>query len=150
MMQELDDDCESRIFNKYTVELEVKYLYNHLNAAGICLRTSFNFKIGTNHRAQKWDGNTTKYWRLVHRQNYKKIAILIENSSSNSFPYNWITKASFVIYLLLQRLLANKLLFFMCWHCVALKLFIHSFIKLCYFDVIQNSFPCILHDNAFV
>ena len=25
---------------------------------------------------QKWDGNTTKYWRLAHRQNYKKIAIL--------------------------------------------------------------------------
>ena len=40
-------------FSINTVELEVKYLYNHLNAAGICLRTSFNFKIRTNHRPQK-------------------------------------------------------------------------------------------------
>ena len=63
-------------FSISTVELEVKYLYNHLNAAGICLCTSFNFKIRNNHRPQKWDGNTTKYWRLAHRQNYKKIAIL--------------------------------------------------------------------------
>ena len=36
-------------FSVNTVELEVKYVYNHLNAAGICLRTSFNFKIRTNH-----------------------------------------------------------------------------------------------------
>ena len=45
-----------------TVELEVKYLYNHLNAAAICLRssatqfsatTSFNFNLRTNHRPQK-------------------------------------------------------------------------------------------------
>ena len=27
-------------FSLNTVELEVKYLYNHLNAAAICLRTS--------------------------------------------------------------------------------------------------------------
>ena len=40
-------------FSINTVELEVKYLYNHLNAAGICLHTSFNFKIRTNHRPQK-------------------------------------------------------------------------------------------------
>ena len=40
-------------FSIKTVELEVKYLYNHLNAAGICLRTSFDFKIRTNHRPQK-------------------------------------------------------------------------------------------------
>ena len=44
-------------FSMNTVELEVnsKYLYNHsrLNAAGICLRTSFNFKIRTNDRPQK-------------------------------------------------------------------------------------------------
>ena len=35
-----------------------------------------NFNIRTNHRPRKWDGNNTKYWRLPHRQNYKKIAIL--------------------------------------------------------------------------
>ena len=29
-------------FSINTVELEVKYLYNHLNAAAICLRTSGN------------------------------------------------------------------------------------------------------------
>ena len=29
-------------FSINTVELEVKYLYNHLNAAAICLRTSAN------------------------------------------------------------------------------------------------------------
>ena len=40
-------------FSINTVGLEVKYLYNHLNAAGICLRTSFDFKIRTNHRPQK-------------------------------------------------------------------------------------------------
>ena len=49
-------------FSIDTVELEVQYLYNHLNAAGICLRTSatqfssttsFNLKIRTNHRPQK-------------------------------------------------------------------------------------------------
>ena len=45
-------------FSINTIELKVKFLYNHLNAAGICLRTSFNFKIRTNHRPQKWDGNT--------------------------------------------------------------------------------------------
>ena len=49
MIQELDDDCESLIFSINTVELEVKYW----NAAAICLRTSFNFKIRTNHRPQK-------------------------------------------------------------------------------------------------
>ena len=37
-------------FSINTVELEVKYLYNHLNAVAICLHTSFNFKIRTNHR----------------------------------------------------------------------------------------------------
>ena len=40
-----DDEIEaSRLlkveFSKNTVDLEVKYLYNHLNAAAICLRTS--------------------------------------------------------------------------------------------------------------
>ena len=49
-------------FSIDTVELEVKYLYNHFNGAGICLRTSatqfssttsFNFNIRTNHRSQK-------------------------------------------------------------------------------------------------
>ena len=49
-------------FSIDTVEHEVKYLYNHLNAASICLRTSatqlsstksFDFKIRTNHRPQK-------------------------------------------------------------------------------------------------
>ena len=49
-------------FSIDTVEHEVKYLYNHLNAAAICLRTSatqlsstksFDFKIRTNHRPQK-------------------------------------------------------------------------------------------------
>ena len=29
-------------FSSNTVELEVKYLYNHLNAAAICLRTSIS------------------------------------------------------------------------------------------------------------
>ena len=29
-------------FSINTIELEVKYLYNHLNAAAICLRTSAN------------------------------------------------------------------------------------------------------------
>ena len=77
MMQESSMMTVKFEFSINTVELEVKYLYNHLNATGICLRTSFNFKIRTNHRPQKWDGNTTKYWRLAHRQNYKKIAILI-------------------------------------------------------------------------
>ena len=47
---------------EFSVELEVKYLYNHLNVAAICLRssapqmsatTSFNFKIRTHHRPQK-------------------------------------------------------------------------------------------------
>jgi len=37
MMQELYDDCKVE-FSINTVELEVKYLYNNLNAAGICLR----------------------------------------------------------------------------------------------------------------
>lgn len=71
-----------------TVELEVKYLYDHLNTAAISFctyqfgaTTSFNFNITTNHRPQKWDGCTTKYWRLAHGQNYKKIAIL-----TNIFP----------------------------------------------------------------
>ena len=45
-------------FSINTIELKVKFLYNHLNAEGICLRTSFYFKIRTNHRPQKWDGNT--------------------------------------------------------------------------------------------
>ena len=36
-----------------TVELEVKYLYNHLNAAGIYLGMSFNFKITINYRPEK-------------------------------------------------------------------------------------------------
>lgn len=64
-------------FSINTVELEVKYLYNHLNAAVFCLCTSATqFTARTNHRPQKWDGNTTKYWRLAHSQNYKKIAIL--------------------------------------------------------------------------
>ena len=48
-------------FSINTVELEVKYLYKHLNAAAICLRTSttqfsatsFNFNNRTNHRPQK-------------------------------------------------------------------------------------------------
>ena len=40
-------------FSINTFELEVKYLYNHLNAAGIYLHTSFNFKITTNYRPQK-------------------------------------------------------------------------------------------------
>ena len=40
-------------FSINTGELQVKYLYSHLNAAGICLRMSFNFKIRTNHRPQK-------------------------------------------------------------------------------------------------
>ena len=48
-------------FSISAVELEVKYLYKHLNAAAICLRTSatqfsaksFNFNIRTNHRPQK-------------------------------------------------------------------------------------------------
>ena len=40
-------------FSINAVELEVKYLYNHLNAAASCLRTSFNFKITTNRRLQK-------------------------------------------------------------------------------------------------
>ena len=30
----------------------VEHLYNHLNAAGIFLSTSFNFKIRTHHRPQ--------------------------------------------------------------------------------------------------
>ena len=37
MIQELDDDCESRIFNINTVELEVKYFYNQFNAVAINL-----------------------------------------------------------------------------------------------------------------
>ena len=69
MMQELDDDCESRIFNKYC------WTWSEIFVQSICLRTSFNFKIRTNHRPQKWDGNTMKYWRVAHMQNYKKIAI---------------------------------------------------------------------------
>ena len=39
MMPELDDDCKFE-FSINSVELEVKYLYNHLNAAAICLRMS--------------------------------------------------------------------------------------------------------------
>ena len=39
MMQELDETVKVE-FSINTVELEVKYLYNHLNAAAICLRTS--------------------------------------------------------------------------------------------------------------
>ena len=33
MMQVLDDDCVKVEFSINIVELEVKYLYNHLNAA---------------------------------------------------------------------------------------------------------------------
>ena len=49
-------------FALHTVELEVKYLYNHLNVAAICLHmsatqfsatTSIDFNIRTNHRPQK-------------------------------------------------------------------------------------------------
>ena len=48
-------------FSINPVELEVKYLYNHLNAAAICLPTSAtqfsatdaNFNIRTNHMPQK-------------------------------------------------------------------------------------------------
>ena len=48
-------------FSINTVKLKVKYLYKHLNAAAICLRTSatqfsvmtsVNFNIRTNHRPQ--------------------------------------------------------------------------------------------------
>ena len=34
-------------FSINTVELELKYLYNHLNVAAICLRTSANKFIAT-------------------------------------------------------------------------------------------------------
>ena len=76
-MQELDDDCENRIFNKCCwtwSDIFVQSLI--LNAAGICLCTSFNFKIRTNHRPQKWDVKTTKYWWQTIRRLENNMAFI--------------------------------------------------------------------------
>ena len=95
MMQELDDGCKSRIFNKYCwtwSEIFVQSfefggkLFAYVSKPIKC--NDVNSNIRTNHRPQKWEGNTTKYWRLAHRQNYKKIAIHI---SYRSFSRDVIT-----------------------------------------------------------
>ena len=83
MMQELDDDCKSRIFIKYCWTWSEVFVQSFECGGNFFAYVSnpiqcndVNFNIRTNHRPQKWDSSTTKYWRLAHRQNYKKIAIL--------------------------------------------------------------------------
>ena len=111
MMQVLDDDCESRIFNKYCQTWSEIFVQS-FECGGICLRmsatqfsatTSFNFNIRTNHRPHKWDGNTTKYWRLAHRQNYRKIVIL-NNYWMRLSIISWIIKTKVCVICRSRRL----------------------------------------------
>ena len=78
-----------------SVELKVKYLYNYLNAAAICLRTSatqfsvktsVNLNIRTNHKPQNSDGNTTKYRVLSIMPKIPKILVGIQMERSISVP----------------------------------------------------------------
>ena len=82
-------------FSIKSVELKVKYLYNYLNAAAICLRTSatqlkvktsVNLNIITNHKPQNSDGNTTKYRVLSIMPKIPKISVGIQMERSVSVP----------------------------------------------------------------
>ena len=74
-------------FSVNTVELQVKDLNNHLNATGICLRTSFNFKIKTNYRPQ------------YEYKNEKKKALLkpgLISEEARSERFSWSTQSNFI------------------------------------------------------